>query len=228
MSRTVVHNTVTIDRRDQMRRVGRFLWVDWAQATGHSHSAPDRSCVDFFQGEHDGYRRLGVKHRRTVQRLARAGWMILDDLLGAGEHDARLHWLVADLPFVFSDLPFHVSFTSKLGRIRWWMISGAKAESAIVREGKSSSPELTGADTPLLGWESPTYGELRPAVSLVYRAHSELPLRFATVILTDERCRLDVESNRLIVRDEESEIYRTDLNLAAGAHRLSPAKAPIS
>jgi hypothetical protein len=28
---TLVHNTVTIDGNDQMRRVGRFLWIDWAQ-----------------------------------------------------------------------------------------------------------------------------------------------------------------------------------------------------
>ena len=31
---TAVHNTVTVDNHDQMRRAGRFLWLDWAQAYG--------------------------------------------------------------------------------------------------------------------------------------------------------------------------------------------------
>src|SRR4029077_18696339 len=37
-SGTAVHNTVTLDHQDQMRHAGRFLWVDWAQASGHSFS----------------------------------------------------------------------------------------------------------------------------------------------------------------------------------------------
>ena len=35
---TAVHNTVTVDHHDQMRRAGRFLWVDWAQASGRVYS----------------------------------------------------------------------------------------------------------------------------------------------------------------------------------------------
>ena len=35
---TAVHNTVMVDRGDQMRRAGRFLWLDWAQASGRTFS----------------------------------------------------------------------------------------------------------------------------------------------------------------------------------------------
>ncbi len=60
----------------------------------------DRSaCADRFEGEHDGYKRFGVKHRRTVQWLHGAGWVIVDDIEGTGVHDVRLHWLMADLPY---------------------------------------------------------------------------------------------------------------------------------
>ena len=38
-ARTAVHNTVTVDHHDQMRRAGRFLWVDWAQASGRAYSS---------------------------------------------------------------------------------------------------------------------------------------------------------------------------------------------
>ncbi|MGA8764506.1 MAG: alginate lyase family protein [Candidatus Sulfotelmatobacter sp.] len=219
LSRTAVHNTVTVDRRDQMRRAGRFLWVDWAQASGRSYSSNHQSCRDCFEGEHDGYRRAGVKHRRAVQWLSGAGWVIVDDLLGAGEHEARLHWLVPDLPFDVYYLPFQATFTSELARIRWCIFASMPGEGSIIRAGKSNSPEVAGADTQLLGWESPTYGELRPAVSLVYRAHGRLPIRFVTVVLTDENHGFAVEQDQLVIHGRDSEVYRT--GLATEAKRSS-------
>jgi hypothetical protein len=99
---------VTVDHHDQMRRAGRFLWVDWAQASGRSHSSPGQPYADRFEGEHDGYKRFGVTHRRTVQWLAGSGWVIVDDMEGSGVHDLRLHWLAADLPYQVSDSPFQV------------------------------------------------------------------------------------------------------------------------
>jgi len=40
---TLVHNTLTIDGRDQMTRAGKFLWLDWAQAR-LLRAAPARSA----------------------------------------------------------------------------------------------------------------------------------------------------------------------------------------
>ena len=77
---TAVHNTVTVDNQDQMRRIGRFLWVDWAQASGRAYASNGRAYADRFEGEHDGYRRLGVTHRRAVQWLGGSGWVIVDDI----------------------------------------------------------------------------------------------------------------------------------------------------
>ena len=163
---TAVHNTVTLDDQNQMRRAGRFLWVDWAQATGRSFSALKADFPDCFEGEHDGYRRFGVKHRRRVQCLHDAGWVIVDDLLGkeGDEHDVRLHWLLADLPLVsVSDSPFQAVFAEQ-SRICWSIFSLAPGTTDLIRAGKSlkSGESLEGMQ--LLGWESPTYGELRPAV----------------------------------------------------------------
>ncbi|MGA8868531.1 MAG: alginate lyase family protein [Candidatus Sulfotelmatobacter sp.] len=231
MSRTAVHNTVTVDRRDQMRRAGRFLWVDWAQASGRSHSSREHCRPDSFEGEHDGYRRIGVKHRRAVQWLPDGGWVIVDDLLGTGEHEARLHWLAADLPFEVSEMPFQVTFASNYAPIRWGIFASAPGEAAIIRGGKTSAPEVAAADTALLGWESPTYGELRPAVSLVYRANTRLPLRFVTVVLTDEKYRLNQEHGQLVIYASEAEVFRTGLAAEtkyAAKRREADAKAPTS
>src|SRR6185437_12374532 len=94
-ARTFIHNTVTVNGRDQMRRAGRFLWLDWAQAFGECQVDCNGAYAS-FSGEHDGYKRLGITHRRTVRWLRHTGWVIIDDLLGPGTHDLRLHWLTPD------------------------------------------------------------------------------------------------------------------------------------
>ncbi|MGA8274449.1 MAG: alginate lyase family protein [Candidatus Sulfotelmatobacter sp.] len=224
---TAVHNTVTIDHQDQMRRASRFLWVDWAQAKGRVYSLPDRARADRFEGEHDGYKRLGVRHRRTVQWLATHGWVIVDDIEGSGEHDVRLHWLAADLPYGVSDSPFEVVFATDQFRIRWSIFASVSGCAGIVRagkqvsfvKGKTPATEIADSDSPLLGWESPTYGDLRPAVSLLYQTRSQLPVRLVTVVLTDNRCRIESQGNEIVIlknesrseSDDESEIYRVNL-----------------
>ncbi len=209
---TSIHNTVTLDHRDQMRRAGRFLWLDWPQASGRL-SSPQNHSADRFEGEHDGYRNLGVKHRRMVQWLNGSGWVIVDDIEGNGNHHVRLHWLAPDLPYESSNSPFQVVFTAKPSPIRWKIFSTAPGSAAVVRAGKQAThPEqnvardLAPADLQSLGWEAPTYGKLRPAISLVYETQSQLPVRIVTVILTDERCNLQSGSE---AKDDEIVISRT-------------------
>ena len=196
---TAVHNTVMVDHRDQMRRAGRFLWVDWAQASGRSYSASGEACADRFEGEHDGYKRFGVKHRRTVQWLAGAGWVIVDDLVGSGVHDARLHWLMADLPYTVSDSPFAVEFASGQSRVRCSIFASSPGNGSLIRAGARVEGNSSAADVRLLGWDSPTYGDLRPAISLIYETRSQLPVRIVTAILTDERYKLELRDERLAV-----------------------------
>jgi hypothetical protein len=222
---TSVHNTVTVDGRDQMRRAGRFLWLDWAQASGRLYPSNNHSYADRVDGEHDGYRKFGVKHRRSVQWLNAAGWAIVDDIDGAGSHSVRLHWLAPDFPYQFSDAPFRVTFNSGQSQIHWNVFAAAPGNALLVRAGKrtltktASANEFAEVDTQLLGWESPTYGDLQPAVSLLYQTRSQLPVRFVTVVLTDARCRVETIDGQVVVLKSksqdrssgESEIYRVGL-----------------
>jgi hypothetical protein len=221
---TAVHNTVTVDHRDQMRRAGRFLWVEWAQASGQVLSPSGQFDADRFEGQHDGYRSLGVKHRRAVQWLKGAGWVIVDDIEGAGEHDVRLHWLAPDLPYEVSDAPFRVVFKSVRSQIRWNIFASVPSTAIVVRGGtptwSAARPQVSDARSHWLGWESLTYGDLRPAVSLVYEARSPLPVRFITVVLTDECCRTESTKDQLVIlrnasgqnSGDESELFRVNLS----------------
>jgi hypothetical protein len=228
LASTAVHNTVAIDHHDQMRRTGRFLWVDWAQASGRVWSSATNARADCFEGGHDGYKRIGVTHRRMVRWLAECGWVIVDDLLGNGTHNARLHWLLADLPSEADGSAAQVAFKSGCFLIRWKVFSSAAGDLAIVRAGKRMQLEAVKTrdaradpsddEVKILGWESPTYGDLRPAVSLVYQTRAQLPLRFVTVVLTSERCLLESSKDEIIVSNTASggmpakEIYRVSLN----------------
>jgi hypothetical protein len=215
---TAVHNTVMVDRRDQMRRAGRFLWLNWAQASGRSFSTSSSTNLadspNCFEGEHDGYQRLGVKHRRMVQCVTEDAWVIVDDLLGAGEHELRLHWLLPDLPFeVITDSPFCAFLSAEKARFRWNVFSSSPGSAVIIRGGKilAGDIELRDRDEDLLGWESPTYGELCPAISLLYRVQARLPVRIVTVMLAGEALQLRQSDNNLVLSREDSQVYQVSL-----------------
>jgi hypothetical protein len=231
---TAVHNTVTVDDRDQMRRAGRFLWLDWAQASGGLHCSPGTALTsparpDRFEGAHDGYRQFGVTHHRMVQWLPAVGWIIVDDIDGAGEHKVGLHWLAADFPFDASVSPFQVVFSCGQSRVRWNIFSSSAGSAAIIRAGvQISEGSSLMEEAQLLGWESPTYGDLRPAVSLLYQTQSFLPLRLVTIILTNEQCTTETRDGQLVVMRrgmrDESEVYRVSLSAKTG-HAVE-AKSP--
>jgi heparinase II/III-like protein len=210
---TAVHNTVMVDRRDQMRRAGRFLWLDWAQASGRSFSTrlskTSTDSPDCFEGEHNGYRRLGVTHRRMVECVTEDAWVIVDDLLGTGEHELRLHWLLPDLPFeVSATSPFCAVLSAEKVRFRWSVFSGSPGSAAVIRGGES----LTGdGDHELLGWESPTYGERCPAISLLYRVEAPLPVRIVSAILAGEALQLHQDDHQLVLSCDNSQIYQLSL-----------------
>ncbi len=213
---TAVHNTVMVDRRDQMRRAGRFLWLDWAQALGRSFSTSiSNTGADFpdrFEGEHDGYRSLGVKHRRMVQRVTEDAWVIVDDLLGAGKHELRLHWLLPDLPLAVADnSPFCTVLSAGKVRFHWNVFSSFPGSAAIVRCGNNVAGNIGWGDEELLGWESPTYGELCPAISLLHLVQAPLPVRIATVILAGGELQVRQSDNTLVLSRNAAQVYQVSL-----------------
>jgi len=217
---TAVHNTVMVDRQDQMRRAGRFLWLDWAQASGRSFSTSrstsssttSADSPNCFEGEHDGYRRLGVIHRRMVQCITEDAWVIVDDLLGAGEHELRLHWLLPDLPFeVSAASPFCGVLSAERARFRWNVFSSSQGNATVIRGGKSLTGDTMGVDEELLGWESPTYGERCPAISLLHRVRAPLPVRIVTAILAGESLQLEQRDRELVWSRDGSRIHQMSL-----------------
>ena len=183
---TAVHNTILIDHQDQMTLAGRFLWLDWAQA----EICPNPKKPLCVTAWHDGYRRLGVLHQRTLTCLPGCGWQIDDLILPSDTHDSNsshdicLHWLLPDHPWQWQGDLFIL-------QARAGLVSLAIKASLPLQPGMPLQPvfqllragQVIGGlpeDLPTLGWFSPTYASKQPALSLRATLHATLPLQFSS------------------------------------------------
>jgi hypothetical protein len=171
---TWAHNTVRVDGRDQSEMMGPFLWgrrarpspLAWAVGPGWQ----------YFEGEHDGYARRGVIHRRSVVHVASGYWVVVDLLLGSGSHDVSATFQLAE--GMTTGGPRGQTFTDGDGRavrIVPWLPRGF--EVAIV-EGRAVAPG---------GWVSPGFGLKRPAPALVAAGRAALPAALVFAIVPSRR-----------------------------------------
>ncbi len=164
---TRVHNTVTIDSNDQMTRVGRFLWLDQANAIWESTADPNR-----ISAKHDGYRKIGYVHKRSLELIPNSSFVVTD-LLEAHKKDLRehtftLHWLLPDWKWKFENENLFLNQNNRniLIHIRAGKEQGHSniepVDVSLIRGGQT----LLGLrQDPILGWESDTYGEKHAALS---------------------------------------------------------------
>jgi asparagine synthase (glutamine-hydrolysing) len=157
-SSTGDHNTVTVDGLNQMDRRGRFLWLPWATGRVVRQIGSSTSPVAYWEGEHDGYRRLPdpVTHRRGILRLPDAVWVIVDELAAVGSHEYRLHWLLSSFPHNFDPLQ-GIKLHTPQGE---YVVLAGSLEVTPPLQLVTAAPEDTE------GWMSPTYGVRAPALSL--------------------------------------------------------------
>ncbi len=110
------HNTVQIDKREPIELVSRFLFLPWPKARMR-HYEPRGAKVGCIECEHYGYDRKGngVLHRRTLIGLAGDTWLVVDDLLGKGEHEATLRWHLIDAQYKVNDKDHVVTLATSEG-----------------------------------------------------------------------------------------------------------------
>ncbi|MCL4528384.1 MAG: heparinase II/III-family protein, partial [Chloroflexi bacterium] len=151
LSRTAVHNTVTVDSVDQMTHISRFTWINWA----NGHLLEQNSSR--WRGEHDGYHRLTdpVEHKRTVLMLNDERWLVVDHLTAKHIHHYRLHWLLDDFPY--TEPPEQNSILLRTGsaniQVHTGLLNGDSAFSIVRADSNSVRGSLY-------------YGHKQPAISL--------------------------------------------------------------
>jgi asparagine synthase (glutamine-hydrolysing) len=150
LAHTSVHNTVTVDRQDQMKMLTRFTWTNWAKGKVLRHEER------IWQAEHDGYKRLAdpVNHKRTVLALGEDRWLVVDHLTGKQKHHYALHWLLTDVPYDQRENFILLPIDS-------WKY---KVQAGLL-DGRSTFSVVRGDPNSTRGWRSQYYGDREPAIS---------------------------------------------------------------
>jgi hypothetical protein len=141
-----VHNTVTVDGKDQMTMVSRFTWTNWSRGKVLQHNE------NLWQGEHDGYK--PVLHKRTVMSIEGDRWLVIDDLVASESHHYVLHWLLSDFLFEHNGNSILLSLESMKYKMQVGMVNG-NGDLSVVRADPTSTR----------GWRSRYYGHKEPAIS---------------------------------------------------------------
>ena len=190
LSRTSVHNTLTVNGLDQMTHAGRFLYLDWAQGQVIDGRRDQTGAWRSLVARHDGYQGIGIIHQRTVTTQDERNWLVEDAVLPADEkgnpetaqYDVRVHWLLPDWNWEIDDTTIRVH--SPYG---WVTVNtdvqdaGEKKRHPVLQLVRAGEPIHGSGDiSHTLGWYSPTYGAKEPALSLGVSVRSELPLSVTT------------------------------------------------
>ena len=184
-SSTAAHNTVEIDGADQMIRGPRFLWLRWCKSQLLRLELSDDERVCYFEGQHFGYTRLSGKiiHRRAICRIDDT-YLVLDDLLGNGEHVIALRWRLCDETWTETDNRWETTLDGT--RVSLNIQAPTAFSTAILRGQEEPIPE---------GWESLYYAERRPVPVICVTGRPALPVRLLTIIT------VAADQPRLIITD---------------------------
>ena len=178
LTHSEIHNTITVDGREQMTRVGRFLYLDWAQARILEQN--EHSVI----AEHNGYQHLNLTHCRKVDTQLDGSWIVEDSLLPDSNRkspfQSRLHWLLPDWIWQIDETGLVLKILSPDGWVTLEIAGDTHSptqtfQSSIVRAGKLLHGR--GNITPTRGWISPTYGQKMPALSFAVELESIVPLK---------------------------------------------------
>jgi hypothetical protein len=177
---TRVHNTVTVDGREQMMRGGKFLTLDWFPAYSRTLIDHDDRVTKKVEAHHNGYR--GVRHERRVSVQVDDSWRIVDRLTARAGHTYRLHWLLPDWDWKLecnertATLRIESPFGPVVLRIKTDSGRAGGAVFSVVRAGELVYGHRDAR--PFEGWYSPIYGQKLPALSFACEMRADRNANF--------------------------------------------------
>jgi hypothetical protein len=81
LTTALVHNTVTLDGRDQFTRAGRFLYLDWFNAYRENRLGIGGNILQSSSAHYHTRTRPVIRHTRTVTVFTDERWQIQDEVL---------------------------------------------------------------------------------------------------------------------------------------------------
>ena len=186
---TAAHSTVQVDGKEQNRMVPGRLFA--LPDTSHARvlSVRTKDGAEIAVGEHHGYQRLGVLHRR-VAALKRDAAAITDELLGEGEHVLDVRFIVPHTNVIqraaTKDEQRRLEELHDEGHGYGYDLSRCVA----VRDARGKELALFAFGATLL-WQllvtetdtSPGYAERAPARLIALKLSGAVPVRIFTAVL---------------------------------------------
>lgn len=181
---TAGHSTVQIDGLEQNRIVPGRLFALPDMAGAKIARLERRDGFELATGTHDGYRQVGVTHRR-IAALSREAAAFVDELRGHGEHRITLRWYVPR-----TDLVQRAATAEEAARLEKLHDAGlafgydttrcvAVGDVALFAFGATLPWRLSLNETDV----SPAYGEKISARSIVLDFAGSVPARLFTAVL---------------------------------------------
>ena len=161
LAHTSVHNTVTVDNKDQMTMLSRFTWTNWSKGKVLKHEN------DIWQGEHDGYK--PVSHKRTVMSLEGDRWLVIDNLMANESHHYTLQWLLKD--FGIQKLASGYGLLLELTETDSKLSDSKILVQMGMTEGNGNFSIVRADANSTRGWQSRYYGHKEPAISVMLEAN---------------------------------------------------------
>lgn len=175
---TRVHNTLVFNDADQMEQAGKFLWLNQAQAEW-LHTEDDH----VLSARHNGYRRLGILHTRSVEFVS-DDHLRVNDLVSQKKPlnpQVRIHWLLQDWEWKLDQQSLQLYKGNHSIRI---IVNALAVDSktqllpldlGLIRAGKTLRGNY---QNEIMGWVSETYGLKSPALSLYaqYQTSSDMQI----------------------------------------------------
>ena len=203
LSDTTAHNTISVNKLNQMERGPRFMWFNWTESKEITFRNDENKSIEVFQGEHYGYGATKSKttHRRTIIRIENHTWLIVDDLIGSSKHEATLHWLLnsvdGEIQSAGEGSLLNLALGAKLHTNCWGM------------DDTKLSLKSNAANQDTQGWWSPTYGILEPAFSFEMTGTAKGLTRFATAFTFSKSDSVEIHQNKTKIQLKD----RTDITI---------------
>ncbi len=202
---TRAHNTVVVDGESQSQPGSSFSWKRKARTRVRKHIR--LAEFEYVDGEHDGYLALPkpIAHRRRLIHVRPDYWIVLDDLVGRGEHQFDFLYHFA------SDAELFILGDEKIGDVD----CRARIQESglhLIMYGSTSirAEAVCGQLNPIQGWASHRYGERHPSPVLRASMRGRAPVSMMTFMLpgtaSTESMRFKADSHQVIaamIRDGE-------------------------
>ena len=160
------HNCLVVDNIDQMTQATHFQWLDWVKAEALVHRTDEAMQVFIARMPY----RKRATHVRAVCALEHDIWIVIDDVLGSGEHEVQCHWQLPSSA--------EIELSDNLANIR---IADLEYQLLLSGNGQISAELLTGGEHNAFGWRSLYYGRMESAWTIRTTQQTPLPLRQITV-----------------------------------------------